>query len=159
MGNLGKDSLWSQFSGDHFVFSSLMCHVYAYRELPEVFSLLLCMNRPENIAKSPLFIYSGTKSYLLKSTGCNISSIVCPFTTLCLLYNFPLLLPGIPHKHPLFMVASCKGIQKPTKVYGSSYRNVESWWSGTSPPISGGFKMAIDCTTTGFLILSPLLSS
>jgi hypothetical protein len=36
-GNLGKEDLWSQFYGDHFVFSSLKCQVYAYLEVPDEF--------------------------------------------------------------------------------------------------------------------------
>ena len=43
-------------------------------------------------------------------------------------------LPGIYQRHPFSSVASSMGNQKPTKLSGSLYRNVPSWWGVTSPP-------------------------
>lgn len=55
------------------------------------------------------------------------------------------------YKHPLFSVASSSANQKPTAEGGLVYRNVESWWGGTAPPIEGCFNIIILCRISGCL--------
>ena len=57
--------------------------------------------------------------------------------------------PGSAHRQPFSSVASSSANQKPRHVDGSVYRNVESWWQLTSPPMWGCLKMYMDWSSNG----------
>jgi hypothetical protein len=57
--------------------------------------------------------------------------------------------PGSANRQPFETVASSRGSQKPVHDSGAVAMNDESWCTSTRPPMRGGLRISIDCTTVG----------